>query len=155
MSDADSHRTGSRGLTSILNYILLLLIVTLLVAGLLVGTSGLVLNEQEEALRTQLDTVGNRLASDIETATRLVETAGGDEVLLRTRVPDAVAGSHYRITITSVNGDRYKLVLQSSDPEVRSVVPVRSTVPVTGSLSGGRVVIDYDSGNDQLEVDNG
>ncbi|MFB6189505.1 MAG: hypothetical protein ABEI57_06445, partial [Halapricum sp.] len=86
-----------RGITGVLNYALLLVIVTLVVSGLLVGVSSVVQSQQERAIRTQLDTVGNRLASGVETANRLVETSGGDRVTLGVRLPDTVAGSHYTV----------------------------------------------------------
>lgn len=146
---------GRRGATTILNYALLLGIVTLLVAGLLVGISGFVESQQERAVRSQLDTVGNRLAADIGTTSRLVETAGGDRVRLRSELPDTVGGSQYRVGIANLSSDRYRLVLRSSQPEVRTTVTVRSSVPISGTVSGGQLVIRYDSDARELEVTNG
>lgn len=137
---------SSRGVTSILNYALMLAIVALLVAGLLAGLGDLVENQQERAVRSQLDTVGNRLAADIGTASRLVGNAGGDEVRLRTEIPDTVGGSSYRVDITVMDGNMYRIELRSTDPEVRTTVEFRSAVPVRGGASGGRLVIQYESG---------
>jgi hypothetical protein len=147
-----SHQVGERAITSILNYALLLVIVTLLVAGLLVGVSGFVETQSERAVRSQLDTVGNQLAADIETASRLVGTAGGDQVSVDADLPDTVGGSHYRIEATNVSGDRYRLVLRSSKPAVETSVVVRSTVPVAGTAEGGRVSVAYDGNQNQLVV---
>lgn len=144
-----------RGVTSILNYALLLVIVTLLVTGLLVGVSQVVESQHERAIRSQLDTVGNHVAADVGTANRLVESVGGDRVRLRTRLPDTVGGSHYRIGTTNAGGDRYRIVLRSSDPVVRTTVVVRSPVPLTGNVSGGDVILRYDNESDQLVVTDG
>jgi hypothetical protein len=135
-----------RSVTSVLNYALMLGIVTLLVAGLLTGVGDLVESQQERAIRAQLDTAGNSLAADIETASRFVDKTGGDEVRLRTELPDTVAGSHYTIEIDDAGDDRYRLLIRSSDPTVRTTVYVRSSVGVTGSVDGGQLLIEYEDG---------
>lgn len=141
-----------RGATTALNYVLLLVIVALLVTGLLVGVSGLVENQRERAVRSQLETVGTRLAADVGTANRLVERPGGDTVQLRTDLPDGVGGAEYRIDVENAGGDRYRLVVVSPTTEVRTVTTVRSAVPVTGGAAGGRVVVEYDSTADELVI---
>jgi hypothetical protein len=130
----------------------MLAIVTLLVAGLLTGMGDLVQSQQERAVRSQLDTVGNRLAADIGTASRLVDRAGANQMRLRTEIPDTVGGSYYTVDVTNLDGTRYRLELRSSDPEVRTTVEVRSPMPVRGSVSGGRLVIQYDSDSGELVV---
>ncbi len=152
MCDPNSRGSDCRSATTSLNYALLLVIVTLLVAGLLVGVSGFVESQQERAIRSQLDTVGNQLASDIGTANRLVERANGDSVRLRTEIPRSVGGSHYRVEITDLSGNRSRLELYSSDPAVRTTVVVRSSVDLRGTVSGGQVVIEYES--NELVVSN-
>lgn len=154
MPDSDCRVTDcqSRGTTTILNYALLLAIVTLLVAGLLLGISGLVESQQERAVRSQLDTVGNQLAADIGTTSRLVETAGGDRVRLRTELPDSVGGTHYRVEITDLGSNRSRIELRSSNPEVRASVDVRSSVDVTGTVTGGQLLIEY-NGNELVVTD--
>lgn len=145
MGDPNNRGLDCRSATTSLNYALLLVVVTLLVAGLLVGVSGFVESQQERAIRSQLDTVGNQLASDIGTANRLVERANGDSVRLRTEIPRSVGGSHYRVEITDLSGNRSRLELYSSDPSVRTTVVVRSSVDVRGTVSGGQVVVEYES----------
>jgi hypothetical protein len=118
-----------------------------MVSGLFVGVGELVANQQERAIATQLETVGNRLAADLGTANRLVETGSGPTadptVELRTRLPDTVAGSEYRVRVVG-SGPRYTLALRSFAPVVETTVVVRAPVGVDGSVSGGRVHIEYD-----------
>jgi len=155
MRRAESEPTAldRRSATSVLNYALMLAIVTLFVAGLLSGVGGLVESQQDRAIRAQLDTAGNRLAADIGTANRLVEKTGGDQVRLRTDIPATAGGSYYTIEIDDVSGDRYRLEVRSSDPTVRTTVFVRSSVGVTGTVDGGQVLIEYDG--DKLVVTDG
>lgn len=142
-----------RGVTTALNYVLLLVIVTLVVSGLLVGVSELVTRQQDDAVRSQLDTVGNDLAGDVGTAERLVGTVGGDEVRLETRLPETVGGSQYRASVTHVSGNHYRVVLRSDDPDLVVSVPFRSSIPVTGSAGGGEAVVYYDATEDRLVID--
>lgn len=145
--------SGGRGATSVLTYTLLLVVVVLLVSGLLVGVGGFVERQQERAVRSQLDTVGNRLASDLSTADRLAGTAGGDRVRLQSSLPDTVGSARYRVDVRNATGDRSRLVLRSENPDVRATVTVRTTLPVEGSVAGGAVWIEYDGG--RLEVTDG
>ncbi|WP_255152356.1 DUF7266 family protein [Halorarius halobius] len=142
-----------RGVTSVLNYALLLVVVTLLIAGLFVGVSDLVAGQHERTTRSQLETVGHRLAADVGTADRLVAGAGGQQVRLHSDLPDAVGGSQYRVSVTGVGGDRYELTLQSDAPDVAVSVRVRSGVGLRETtVDGGRVVVEYDPTQDELVV---
>lgn len=145
-------RTGGnadRAVTTALRYALLLVIVAVLVSGLFVGVGEFVETQQERAIGSQLETVGNRLAGDLATASRLVETGSGSAaeptVALRTRLPDTVAGSEYRIEVDGT-GPEYTLTLWSVDPVVEASVVVRSSTDIdTGTtVPGGRVLIEYD-----------
>lgn len=148
--------THSRGVTTALRYALLLAIVAILVSGLYVGVSDLVETQQERAIGSQLETVGNRLAADLGTASRLVETGEtSTTVELQTRLPDAVGGSEYVVDIDQLeDGPRYEyaLTLRSVEPAVEASVVVRTTVPVReGTVPGGRLTVEYD-GSDPVVV---
>jgi hypothetical protein len=148
-----SRRVDARGATSILTYTLLLVVVVLLVSGLLIGVGGFVERQQERAVRSQLDTVGNRLASDLATADRLAGPAGGDQIRLQSPLPETVGNARYRIDVRNVSGDRSRLVLRSQNPDVLTTVTVRTTLPVEGNVTGGAVWVEYDGG--RLEVTDG
>lgn len=134
----------TRGVTTVLRYALFLVIVTLLVAGLFVGVSGFVESQQERAIGSQLETVGNRLAADLTTANYVVSGSGAATTTrFRTTLPDAVASSEYRVSITG-SGPRYELTLRSVEPAVERTVAFRSSVPVAATtVTGGRVTIRY------------
>lgn len=144
MAESGRLALSPRGVTTALRYALFLVIVTLLVVGLFVGVSEFVGTQQERAIRTQFDTVGNRLATDLTTAAYIVRNGEtSTSTALQVRLPDAVASSEYRVAITG-SGPRYELTLRSVDPAVESSVAFRSAVPVADTtVTGGRVEIRY------------
>lgn len=136
-----------RATTTALNYVLLLGIVSILVSTLVFGVGGLVTDQQERAVRSQLDVVGNRLANDIVAADGVASQTDGT-VRLRSDLPADVVGSRYTIEIDDgdvADDGRYRLTLRSSDPDVVVTVTFRSRTPVeAGTVRGGRVEVEYD-----------
>lgn len=146
-----------RGVSTAVNYVLALAVVTLLVSGLFVSMSGFVTDQQEQAVRSELTVVGNRLADDLSAADRLaVGTGGTGRVRATLDLPESVAGTTYRTRIASAGGgDSYTLTLVGTDPEVSVTVSVRTrTTVATGTVTGGDLVVTYDDANDRLEVSN-
>lgn len=143
-----------RALSNVVNYALMLGIVSLVVSGLVFGVGNVVENQQQRAIQSELTTIGHRLAEDVETVDRMVAMNGGaGAVELRTTVPDRVAGSGYRITITAVVADRYVIVLESIDPEVRVHVALRVRTDLsTTTVRGSELTIRYDEGSDAVVV---
>jgi len=139
----------TRGVTTTLRYALFLAIVTLLVSGLFIGVGELVETQQERAIGSQLETVGNDLATDLALAGRLADTGEANtSVTVDASLPDAVAGTAYRIEIrNTTTGDtlRYELTLRSENPEIRTTVVLRTVVEIRETtVSGGQLRITYD-----------
>lgn len=132
-----------RGVSAVVNYVLVLGIVTLLGTGLFVAATDYVQGQQSAAIRAEFLDVGNDLASELSDAERLARSTDGDgQVEVTADLPAHVAGSSYRITVQRTAADRYDLVLHSTDPSVSVTVPFRSTAPVTeGTVEGGPVVV--------------
>lgn len=146
-----------RGLTVPINYLLLVGIMALLSAGLLVSTASFVDDQQERTIRTELQVVGNRVAADLSAADRLAVTVSGSGgVETEIDLPGQVAGSTYRIDITSVGGERYLVTLTSTEPDVSVSIPVRSRTPIAANgLDGDDLRVTYDpAGSGNLEVAN-
>lgn len=140
-----------RGVSTVVGYVLNLGIATILIAGLLIAGSGLVADQRERTARTELDVLGNRIAADMETADRLLEADG--RVTIRSRLPDTVAGSNYRVTVDATDGN-VTVRLATSDPAIVRTVPVANETPVReGTVSGGPIVVQGQNG--QLEVQDG
>lgn len=139
-----------RALTTALNYVLLLGIVSILVSTLVFGVGALVTDQQERAVRSQLEVVGNRLANDLVTVDGVASQTDGS-VRLRSDLPERVVGGRYTVTVDDGDVDgRYRLTLRSSDPDVEVRVTFRSQTPVEAvTVRGGPVDIAYDPGTSE------
>lgn len=144
-----------RAVSTAVNYVLLLGIVTLLVAVLLVGTANVVEGEQEQAVRAGLAVVGNDLAAELESTSTLAESVGTTgSVVRQVDLPNDVAGATYTVGIRSEGGDNYVLTLSTVAPSQTVEVPFSSNVAVTErTIDGGDVRIAYTAGGD-IEVTN-
>ncbi len=156
-----------RAVSVTVSYTLTLVIATLLIGGLLASTGGLIETQSELAVQEELDVIGNTLASNLESADRLVDVGAYDantsetfeesdiEVGLDVTLPDRVAGTTYTIDVTvdSAN-DTSAVVLRSHSPEVEVTVPFVTTYvsEEQETLRGGDVVIVAVDG--ELEVRN-
>lgn len=136
-----------RAVSVTLNYVLGLAIATLLIGGLLIATGDVVGDRRESAIRGELEVVGQRVSSGLETADRL-NRSGGGTVELRVSAPERVAGESYTI---EVDASRRVVVLETEDPAVSVEVPFRNETAVAGStVDGGTVEVVRDGG--ELEV---
>lgn len=140
---------ADRGVSTAVSYVLNLAVAVILFSSLLVGAGGLVEDQREQVVRGELRVVGQRLASDLLAADRLAQTADGG-VRVRSELPRGVAGLDYRIQVTA-SGGSVTLVLTTSDPRVRVSVRVANETAVeTGTVGGGPLVVETESGT--LEV---
>lgn len=145
-----------RAVTTALNYAILLGVASVLMSTLVVGMSGVVADQQERAVRSQLEVVGNGLADDVGTVDRLVRPGNGTEVRVVADLPRRAVGARYTVTVASRGGDRYALVLASAAPEVSVTVRFASRTPVaTGTVDGGPLVVAYDPADDEVVVRRG
>lgn len=145
----------ARAVSTTIGYALTLGITALLVTGLLIAGGGFLQEQRETSTRSELEVIGHQVASDIASADRL---AGSDvtEVSIRRSLPQRVTGSSYSITVE--NSAQSHLVLASADPEVTIRIDMEtvfvSNGVATGTVDGGNIVIEYDTSNDELVIDN-
>jgi hypothetical protein len=157
-----------RGVSTILGYALNLSIVALLMTALLITGADIVETQREQAVRSELQVLGQQLASTVVTADQLnasgTESATVTDVVVRRTLPTRVVDTSYTINVTSQDGDdEYEIVLDSTNPEVTVTVAVISAVEVRTEddtpLPGGPVTINHtDTDGDgvpELEVGNG
>lgn len=138
---------NDRAVSVTLNYVLSLAITTLLIGGLLLATGGVMDDRRESAVRGELEVVGQRISSGVETVDRL-HRVGAERATYRVSAPDRVAGKGYTI---DVNATRRVLVLETTDPSVSVEVPFRNETDVAASTVTGGDVEVVRSG-DELEV---
>lgn len=146
--------TDDRGVSTVLGFVLTLGITSLLVIGLLVGTSGFVDGQRQSTIRDEMQVLGQQVAADIAAADRLVR-AGGDTVAIDRPLPSDVTGLSYQMTIDA--GPPVTITLATSNPDVSVEVTVRTVTDVAGgtTLNGGDIEVVYDQGSDELVVRNG
>lgn len=150
---ADVGSPGDRGVSTILGYTLNLAVATLLVTGLLAATGGFVEDQQERAIRAELDVVGSRVAGDLGAIDRLVRTGDDVSVTIHVETPTRSTGVPYQIAINESGND--EVVLTTGDPVVEVVVPFTTETEVAaGTTSGGTFVLRYDAGTDTVVVEN-
>lgn len=144
---------SDRGVSTVVSYVLTLGIVVLLLTTLVGVFAPLVTNQQDDAVRSNLDVFGNDLAGDLESADRLA--GGGDNVTVevRTRLPDRVGGSAYEI---EVNATAERITLWSPDHDTGMTVTFTTEVDVRdpGLLDGGPLKITYDTDERELVIQN-
>jgi len=148
----------SRGLSTAVGYVLNVAVITLLLSVLLFAGGGLVEDQRERVADAELSVVGERLASDLTSADRLVGPETTD-VTVRSQLPRGVAGDSYRITVRDGYPNGTTLLRLRADPLSRPVtVPVVldadvADAPVT--VRGGNVrirMVDPD-GDDEPELE--
>lgn len=144
-----------RAVSNVFSYTLSLAIAAVLVSGLLIAGGTFVEDQRTSVVRSELEVVGQRLAADVAAADRLVRLSDGDSsVRLTSEVPDAVAGTGYRVDV-GTSGGNTTVFLSSTALEERVAVPVANVTAVApGSVQGGDVVVAYDEATDRLEVTN-
>ncbi|WP_096390420.1 DUF7266 family protein [Halopenitus persicus] len=154
----DRRSTTDRGVSTVVSYALILGIVALLLVTLILAFAPLVTNQQTSAVHSTLAVVGNDLAGDVESVDRLAVTTGSNgTVVHRTRLPERIGGSPYRIDIDQPGGETYyELTLRSPDHDLDVTVTVRTRTEIDvaeiGTLDGGHLEIA--SGENGLVIRN-
>lgn len=143
-----------RGVSSTLNYVLSLGIMAILVTGLLSAGGAFVEDRQEQVIQSELEVIGQQVASDIQRADRLVTAGDGDQTVELTQtLPEEISGSRYSISLDSGSSE---LILSSDDPERSVTIRLQTTTSLGDStVDGGSVRVVYDSGPEELVVTNG
>jgi len=95
----NSLSVDDRAVSIAVTHVLTIGITTILITGLLVGGSGLLESEKDRATRTELRTIGNRMAEEISSAYYSAPDSDGARSVIRVSHPDYVAGENYKVRI--------------------------------------------------------
>jgi len=136
-----------RGASIALTHVLTVGITAVLISGLLVGMSGMVDDQRERSIRTSLETIGERLTTELTYVDEMSPRAAG--ITLEVEHPRTVAGRIYRVQLTTDPGicgaGLTCLRLHTDSPDVTVVVSMRLDASVAeATVSGGDLRIVYD-----------
>lgn len=149
---------SDRAVSSALTYGLVVVITVSLTGGLVLGADALVNDQREKAVRGQLDVIGQRLASTVETVDRMGQADGTTTARITREFPRRTAGAQYRIRVVphAVSADRGTIYVEARDLDVSRRVPVRlSDTTLEGTrLNGGPLRVVYDPATDTVRVEN-
>lgn len=166
-NDVRLRRSGGdgrdRGLTPTVTHVLTLGITAILLAGLMMAGSAMLETETDRSAEGSLETVGERVATEITQVDRLAEYES-DTVTMRVSHPRTVANSGYTITLVNESDcadaplldgstDCVRLEGQDSDTVVYTPVAGNVTLEEGSSARGGTFEIRYESGTVSIRGD--
>lgn len=153
-------RHDNRGLSTTVGYVLGLAIMLVLSTGLFVAGGDFVNDQRDEAIRSELQVVGQQVANDLSRLDRTVEASApfgvgpAATIAVTERVPQKVAGYSYDIEIRDPAAPGVPhLLLSTRNPDI----DVRVNVTVNNNLNpsvidGGEYTIEFDQSSGTVEV---
>ncbi|WP_394743249.1 DUF7266 family protein [Natronococcus roseus] len=149
--------TTDRGVTMAVTHVLALGISAALLAVLLAGAGAVLEAETERAAERSLETVGQELAGEIETADRLADGEGA-EAVARVDAARAVAGTGYAVEARGdcpeAASDENCLRLSAHTVDAIAYVPISATADLeSNTVSGGPIEIVVEDDRVTLERD--
>lgn len=153
-------RHDDRGLSTTVGYVLGLAIMLLLSTGLFITGGDFVNDQRDEAIRSELQVVGQQVANDLSRLDRTVDGSapfgGGPAatIAVTERVPQKVAGYSYDIEIQDPAAPGVPhLLLSTQNPDIEVRVNVTANNDLSPSvIDGGEYTIEFDQSTGTLEV---
>ena len=148
-----------RAVSTVVNYVLNIAVATILMSTLLIAGTGLVDDQRERTVRTELRVVGNQLADGIAATDRLANANRTQSVVIRRDLPRKVTGETYTIAVHG-GSDPY-LLLSTIEPDVEVGVNLTlltdtsddpETTLVDATVSGGDLRLVYGTTVDGCEA---
>ncbi|THE62836.1 hypothetical protein D8Y22_20460 [Salinadaptatus halalkaliphilus] len=152
---------NDRALSTAVTHVLTMGITTILIAMLLMSTGAMLEGYSDRSADRALETVGERVAGEIERTDQL----GGDDgnATVTTEHPRTVAGSAYTIEPletdecgenTFLEQGQNCLRLSATGANAESYVPVanRTAMNTSSSATGGTIVIEHDGEAEEITL---
>ncbi|QFU82973.1 DUF7266 family protein [Natronorubrum aibiense] len=161
-----THSGTDRGMSIALTHVLTIGITTILIAMLLMSGSTMLDTETERSTQTSLETIGERLAGDIDNVDRIVADSD-DTVTITAEQPRSVANSRYTVELRDDCSEEDASLLEESDStaclrltaqdvDVVVYVPVAvdgERIKELQSVRGGTIEIKYEDEDDGIELE--
>lgn len=154
-------RGDDRAVSIAVTHVLTIAVTTLIIGGLMMGTGFLLETEKERSAEDSLETIGERLSSQLSSVDRV---AGDGDVTIRADHPRTVAGSGYTVELfddTDVcDADPLLqdvdqcLILSYHGGDVEVGVPVKTTHAVENASStrGGTIEIRWSESSGNISI---
>ena len=145
---------SDRAVSVALDYIIMLMIATVMLAGIVAVSGTLIDTQVDSGIENELAATGESLAADIQDVERLYNSSGesSSELQLTTDIPDRVGGVTYSIAYNDSTG---YLVLATTNPEIIVEVPVASELLFLEGTLGSQNDIVIEATDGMLEVRSG
>ncbi|APW99691.1 hypothetical protein CHINAEXTREME_18785 [Halobiforma lacisalsi AJ5] len=165
----DTDTEHERGISVAVTHVLTIGITTILIAMLLTSGATLLESETERSAESSLETIGERLADEIENVDRMANEET-HSVIVTTEHPGTVANSRYTVELLEgdngngecseaplLDGSTDCLRLTSNDIDRDVYVPlvVESAMGSDDPVAGGTIEIVYDGDDDELRLEGG
>jgi len=157
-TDSDRPASARRAVSITLNYVLVLVLSSILVTGLIIAGGTFVEQQRETVTQGELNVIGTHIAGNIEQVDRYVEAGNGTETAYvnQTFQPD-VSGTPYRVRLIAPDADtepaQLRLNVQGTDIQVDINVSVRTDV-IDSRADGGTIAVVYDDDEGGIRVTN-
>ncbi|MFP4590708.1 MAG: hypothetical protein ACLFMX_01405 [Halobacteriales archaeon] len=146
----DRFTDDRRGVSTTISFILATGITVILVAGLLLSFGAMMDGQENRAIDSELSTVAEGLAVDVERAAHQADRLEGDDSMaMRIEAPQRIAGAFYTI---EVDGSTDQLTVYT-DERTRSVELANASAVGSSSVAGGTIWIVADGSTVTLQED--
>lgn len=160
MTKIKRFRSDDRAVSISVTHVLTIGITTILIAMLLIAGSSVLEAQTDRSVDSSLETVGERLAGEIDNVGRMVDT-GADGVSVTAKHPRTVSNTGYTVELQTdcdaplLDGDTDCVRLSASDVDVVVYVPLADGVDIDdgSSVSGGTIEIVYDDTEDEITIE--
>ncbi|WP_306057607.1 DUF7266 family protein [Natronococcus wangiae] len=156
MTERERFATDERAVSISVTHVLTIGITTVLIAMLLIAGSSALEAQTDRSVESSLETVGERLANEIDNADRIADDA--DEVRITAEHPRTVSNTGYTVELHNscdaplIDDETACLELTAQDVDVVVYVPVATEAELEdSSVSGGTIEIVADGDKIELE----
>ncbi|TYL37691.1 hypothetical protein CV102_15245 [Natronococcus pandeyae] len=151
MTGRERFAADDRAVSITVTHVLTIGITTILIAMLLIAGSSVLEAQTDRSVDSSLETVGERLANEIDNADRMGDN-GADNVRVTAEHPRTVSNTGYTVELREecdgplLDGETDCVRLSATDVDVVVYVPLAEDVEIDGesSVSGGTIEIVYD-----------
>lgn len=138
----------TRGTSTQIAYVLSVAIAAILASVLIASMSGIIADEQSSAAEYEMDSAGERLASQIQDVDRVAD-GNPNDIELDAEPPRSVSNKQYDITL-----EEEQLRLETSDEEQSTIaLRIQNAEIDETTVDGGPVKIVYDTENNEITLE--